>query len=335
MKPTHLERSRDLLLGCQSPLLLIHLDPDGDAIGSLLALGWALRLLGKNPTMACRDPLPAQFDYLPGFREVADRFGQGFDLLVTLDCSDVARVGEWDGLLPAPEVPLLNIDHHVTNTRFGTVNLVDETAVATAHILYRLIPLLGVEIDERIALCLLTGLITDTRGLRTSNVTSDVLRMTAELVDCGASLQLVVRNGLEKLPLNVLRLWGVALSQLQVSDGILWVKLPLAAQQAAGCTGHGGSGLSNFLISAAEANVTVVLVEREDGKVDVGFRAVPGFDVSGIALSLGGGGHALAAGCLVPGPLDEAERHVLSLLRAELARQQTVKEEDGRHPQSG
>ncbi len=335
MKPTDLDRSRDLLLGCQSPLLLTHIAPDGDAIGSLLGLGWALRVLGKQPALACRDALPAQFDYLPGFHDVTSEVGKGFDLLVTLDCSDEARIGEWDGPLPPFGVPLLNIDHHLTNTRFGTVNLVDETAVATAHILCHLIPLLGVAIDERIALCLLTGVVTDTRGFRTPNITSEVLRMAADLLDCGASLPLVIRNGLEQRSLNVLRLWGLALSQLQMSDGIVWVKLSLAAQRAAGCEGYGGSGLSNLLISAAEADVTVVLVEREDGQVEVGFRAVPGLDVSRIAFSLGGGGHALASGCLVPGPLDEAEWRVLSLLREEMAQQRRAAEGDGRHPQSG
>lgn len=335
MKPTDLARSRDLLLGCQSPLLLTHIAPDGDAIGSLLALGWALRALGKNTALACRDPLPSSLDYLPGFDDVTSEIGKDFDLLITLDCSDEARIGEWGGALPAPGVPLLNIDHHVTNTLFGTVNLVDETAVATAHLLYHLIPLLGVAIDERIALCLLTGLVTDTRGFHTSNVTSDVLRMAAELVDQGASLPLIIRNGLEQRSLNVLRLWGTALSQLQFSDGILWVKLSLAAQRAAGCEGCGGSGLSNLLIGTAEAEATVVLVEQEDGRVEIGFRAVPGFDVSGIALALGGGGHALASGCLVPGPLDEAEQRVLALLRKELAEQKQALEDDGRHPQSG
>ncbi len=333
MKPEDLAQSRDLLLSCQRPALLTHIAPDGDAIGSLLGLGWALRTLGKEPRLVCRDPLPLRFNYLPGFEDVVNTLAEASDLLVMLDCSDLGRVGELEN--PNQRLPLLNIDHHATNLLFGTVNLVDEAAVSTTHILYHLIPTLGVAVDRRIALCLLTGIVTDTRGFRTSNVTADILRIAADLVDAGASLPLATRNGLEKQSLNVLRLWGMALSQLHVSGDIVWVSLSLATQRAAGCEGYGGAGLSNLLSSTAEAVATVVLVEREDGQVEVGFRAIPGFDVSKIALALGGGGHTLASGCLVPGPLKEAEWRVLAMLQEELERQRKAAESHGWRPQPG
>ncbi len=309
-------QSRELLEGSYRPLLVTHIAPDGDAAGSLLALGWALERLGKQPLLVCSDPIPPRFGFLPGFDGVTQKPKGSFDLCVVLDCSDRARMGRMAGV---EGVPLLNIDHHVTNRRFGTVNLVDVEAVSTTHILYRLTRELGVEMDERLATCLLTGITTDTRGFRTSNVTAEVLRLAVELVEAGAPLPLIVRNGLERRSLNMLQMWGAALSRLRMEDGIIWTSVPVEVWKAAGS--NGSSGLSSLLISVAEAQVSAVFLEREDGQVEVGLRARPGFNVARVALAMGGGGHTLAAGCLVPGPLEEAQRRVLGVLREDLARQ--------------
>ena len=333
----NLDRSRDLLQGCTSPLLVTHIAPDGDAVGSLLGMGWALRGLDKNPTLVCQDPIPRRFDFLPGFERITRAVAGDFDLLISLDCSDQGRMGQV-GIEPEDGgIPLLNIDHHVTNLRFGTVNLVDATAVSTSHILYRLFRHLDLELDERIATCLLTGLVTDTRGFRTVNVTSDVLRLALELMEMGAPFFTIVSNGLERRPLVTLRLWGAALSRLETTDdGVVWADLPLSVQHAAGCDGGGTLGLSSLILTAEEARVSVIFAEQDGGRVEVGFRARPGWNVARTALALGGGGHALAAGCLVPDPLEQAERQVLAVLREDLARQQEEASPDGaRHPQSG
>jgi phosphoesterase RecJ-like protein len=330
MKLEALERSRDLLAGCSRPLLVTHIAPDGDAVGSLLGLGWALRVQGAAATLTCQDPLPIRFDFLPGFNEVTSEPEGDFDLLVSLDCSSPDRMGSIES--HTGSVPLLNIDHHVTNLDFGTVNLVDAEAVSTTHILYDLISDLGVALDERIATCLLTGLTTDTRGFRTSNVTSDVMRIALELMEAGALLPVITRNGLDRRPVGALRLWGAGLSRLKVVDGVVWASLPLEVQRAIGCEGLGDAGLTNLLLSAEEANVAVVFVETSNGQVEVGIRSVPGFDVSGIALELGGGGHPRASGCRVSGPLEEAEKRILAMLREELTRQRERKSgDDGRN----
>jgi len=316
--------------------LVTHVAPDGDAVGSLLGLGWVLWALDKEPVLACQDPLPRRFDFLPGFDEVTDRPSGHFDLLVSLDCSDPGRMGQIGAYPGVRGAPLLNIDHHLTNLEFGVANLVDVGAVSTTQVLYRFIRALGVPLDGRIATCLLTGLVTDTRGFRTSNVTADVLRVAVELMEAGAPLAVITRNGLDRRPLGALRLWGAAFSRMEVDDGVVWVGLPLAVQQAIGHDGCGDAGLANMLIGVEGMHVAVVFTEQEDGQVEVGFRAVPGFDVAGIALALGGGGHTLASGCLVPGPLEEAQQRVLTMLREDLARQRgQAPVDDGRHPQSG
>ncbi|HEY74901.1 MAG TPA: bifunctional oligoribonuclease/PAP phosphatase NrnA [Thermoflexia bacterium] len=318
----------------QRPLLVTHVAPDGDAIGSLLGLGWTLLAQGKSPTLACQDVLPRRFAFLPGFEKVVQDPPPGpYDLLIVLDCSDLDRIGQI-GEVVGRDLPLLNIDHHVTNTRFGTVDLVAEDAVSTTHLLYHLLQRLNYSLDERIATCLLTGLVTDTRGFRTANVTPEILRIAVELMEAGAPLTTITRNGLDRRPLAALRLWGAGLARLQSANGIVWTTLPVSVQQTIGHDGYGDAGLANLLISAEEAKVSVVFTEQPDGEVEVGFRATPGFDVSRIALQLGGGGHALAAGCRVPGPLEEAQRRVLALLREDLARQrQQVSPDDKRHPQ--
>lgn len=335
MRAKDLDRARDLLLGCSRPLLVTHVAPDGDAAGSLLGMGGVLQALGKEPTLVCQDPLPRRFSFLPGFETVVDRPAGPSDLRVALDCSDPGRMGEVGTYPGARNAPLLNIDHHVTNMEYGAVNLVDVCAASTTQVLYRLVLHLDVLPDERIATCLLTGLVTDTRGFRTSNVTPDVLRMAIELMEAGASLPAIARNGLDRQPLKTLRFWGAALSRLEMEDGVVWVSLPLALQSAVGHDEWGDTGLTNLLIGVEEAQVAVVLIEREGGQVEVGLRAVPGFDVAGIARALGGGGHALASGCMVPGPLEEAVRRVLRMVQEGLARQRGSADGAGRHPQSG
>ncbi|MBN1953931.1 MAG: bifunctional oligoribonuclease/PAP phosphatase NrnA [Anaerolineae bacterium] len=334
MNPEALSQSRNLLLSCTHPLLVTHIAPDGDAVGSLLGMGWALRALGKEPTLSCQDAIPQRFGFLAGTNQITSNPTGAFDLLICLDCSDPFRMGSIGDLAGVDSLPLLNVDHHVTNLQFGMVNLVDVAAVSTTHILYQLFRYLEIPIDERIAGPLLTGLVTDTRSFRTSNVTAEVLQIAIELMQAGAPLTTITFRTLDQRSLPTIKLWGIALSRLEAADGVVWTSVPIAVQRAVGLNSYASSGLSNLLIGAQEVVASAVFTEREDGQIEVGFRAVPGFDVSRIALSLGGGGHALASGCLVPGPLEEAQEQVLSLLREDVARQlEQAAAGNERHPQ--
>jgi phosphoesterase RecJ-like protein len=238
-----------------------------------------------------------------------------FDLVIALDCADRQRMGALAGIRCLQDVRLLNIDHHVTNVRFGDLNVVDDAASSTSEIVLHLLDALALPIDGAIATSLLTGIVTDTRGLRTSNVTDDTVAAVLRLMRAGADLSEVARRGLDQRPLAAMRLWGLALGALQLEDRIVWTHVTLDMQREAGYVGRGDAGLSSYLVSAEEADVAVVFVERTDGRIDVGFRAVPGFNVGRIALGFGGGGHALAAGCLLTGPRDDAEARVLRAVR--------------------
>jgi phosphoesterase RecJ-like protein len=303
--------------------------PDGDAIGSLLGLGLGLQALAKQPTLACADAPPDKFSFLPGFESIVDTIDPGsFDLVIGLDSSDPLRLGRVYKADRLAGVPLINIDHHVTNLYFGDVNLVDTGAASTAEIILTLLDHLGVSIDEDgtpnktgIASCLLTGIVTDTLSFRTSNVTPRVLKAALRLVEAGASLSQVTHFAFNQRPLNELSLLAVGLNRLQTEAGLAWSEISLADRYACGDRGNSDAGLVGMLARTKEVHMAAVFAEKENAQVEISFRADPGFDVSQLALSLGGGGHPAAAGCTIEGPLEAAKAQVLPMMRAALEQQ--------------
>jgi phosphoesterase RecJ-like protein len=285
----------------------------------------ALRRLDQSPIAVCGDPIPSRFDYIPGVETISQDAPEVFDLVVALDCSDLQRLGSLSELPHFDERPLINIDHHVTNVDFGDVNLVDPEASSTAEVLLHLLNHLQIRLDERLATSLLTGMVTDTRGFRTNNVTPRVMRAALQLMEAGASLPYISQHSLDRRPMVAIRLWGAALSHLRFREGVIWTSVSLAMRRDIGYRGNGDAGLASFLVSADEADISAVFVEQEDGRIEVGMRAAPGFDVAQLALQFGGGGHALAAGFSTAGPLESAERRVLNALQADLARQRAMR----------
>ncbi len=320
-KRATLQRASGLIRGAHRPLLVCHVAPDGDALGSLTGLNRALQQLDLSPIAACSDAVPFSFDYVPGVEAIVQDVTDPFDLVIALDCSDLRRLGSFPELPHFNQHPLINVDHHITNVGFGDVNVVDPEASSTAEVLLRLLDHLEVRLDETLATSLLIGIVTDTRGFRTSNVTPRVVEAALRLMEAGASLPYISQHGLDRRPIGVARLWGAALSCLRFEDGIIWTSIPLVMQRETGYQGSGDAGLASFLVSADEADVSVVFVEQEDGSVSVGMRAVPGFNVAQLALQFGGGGHALAAGFGIAGPLEEAQQHVLEALQPDIAHQ--------------
>jgi len=296
---------------------LSHPRPDGDTIGSALALRLALLKLGKRPLVACADPLPALYTYLPGADEVLTSLPDGFtpDLVVAVDQSNLERTGglylpQWRGV-----IPLLVIDHHKTNAGFGDVNLIDETAVATACVMTQLIAALAVPLDGPIATALLTGLLTDTRGLRTSNVTPAVLELVLTLMRAGGDYHLVTANALDAKPYPVLRLQGEALSRLRLEDGIAWTTLPVESKLRLGIEDYEDLELGNLLAQTGGAQLMAAFIEMRDGSVKVSLRARQDYDLTPIVQHYGGGGHAHAAGFSCPGPMEAVVADVLGRLR--------------------
>jgi phosphoesterase RecJ-like protein len=303
-------------------LIVSHIRPDGDAIGSVLGLGLSLELIGKQVQMVLSDGIPQTFHHLSGVEQLKQHAEGEFDLICVLDCSDMQRTGK---ALNGYSQPDINIDHHITNLEFAKVNLVDTQAVATAEILAGLIQALNLPMPPSVAAALLTGLITDTIGFRTSNVGPDSLRLAASLMEHGANLSELYRLALVTRSFEAARFWGSGLSTLEKEDRMVWATLSLADRKAVGYPGRDDADLVTVLASIEGADVALIFIEQPDNHVKVSWRAQPGFDVSQIALRFGGGGHPPASGADIPGELAEVKASVLaatrSLLFAELAHQ--------------
>jgi len=304
-------------------LLITHIDPDGDAIGSLLGLGLALEKKGKRVVMACDDPVPSRFAYLPGSQRVTPSPYGSFDLIIALDASDRNRLGKAYAEELYASIPLVNIDHHITNLHFGTINWVDPKAAATAEMVLELVEALEIPLDVQIATCLLHGIISDTRGFRTPNTTPEVLEATVKLQKAGAPLVEVMEHIFNRRPLNVLRLWGKVLNNVRMEGRIIWAEIPRSLVEELGLESNSDYGLVNVMVGVNEADVAVIFTEKPNGDIDVGMRSIPGIDVSQVAVSLGGGGHPQAAGCRLRGRMPEVREKVLKRLAEFLDKHKT------------
>jgi phosphoesterase RecJ-like protein len=306
-------------------LVITHIGPDGDAFGSLTAIGQALAQWGKQATLVCDDPIPGRFRYLPLAEAVKTTAGGGaayYDLVIAVDCGDEKRMGQVYANLPAPLPFLINIDHHITNTYFGNINFVNPEATSSAEMLYLLFREWDVIITADIALSLLTGLVTDTLGFRTMGVSARTLRIGSELMDAGADLNLVTTQGLKLKPMSTLRLWQAGLNKMKLERGLIWASLSREELKALGHTSSSSGGLVNLMSDVDQAAISAVLLEMPDGTIQVGFRCHPPYSVSELALNLGGGGHPLAAGCNLPGPLAAAELLVVKMSKEAISQQQ-------------
>ena len=318
------EAIRQALVRANHILVITHINPDGDAFGSLTATGLALRQMGKQVRLVCDDRVPERFRFLPLADQVhwAPAIDVHYDLIVAVDCGDEQRMGRAFADLPKPRPDVINVDHHITNTEFGAINLIDPQAASTTEILYGLFAELGLTLTADIALSLLTGLVTDTLGFRTVGVTARTLEIAGALIKAGADLSLVTMQALSLKPLTTLLLWQIGLNNMKLEDGLIWTSISYSEQEAVEYISSGTAGLVNLLADVEEAAMSAVLVETSDGAVRVGFRCRPPYSVAELALNLGGGGHPLAAGCTLEGPLAKAEELVVQLSKEEIRQQE-------------
>ncbi len=290
-----------------------HVRPDGDAIGSLLGLGLALIDAGKTVEMILVDGAPSSFKFLEGSELVKKEPTGGHDTFITVDCADFKRTGKIFENFGQPDI---NIDHHKTNEKFGKLNLIEAEEVATAAILTNHLPGWGLKITKPIATALLTGILTDTLGFRTSNVTPEALRQSAQLMEAGVDLPEIYMQSLVRKSFPAAKYWGAGLSSLESKDGIVWGTLTLADRKSSGYGGNDDADLIN-MISAIDGNkVGMVFVQQTDNKVKISWRALqPGIDVSPIAKHFNGGGHAAAAGADIEGSLEDIQKEALQITK--------------------
>ncbi|HZY46121.1 MAG TPA: bifunctional oligoribonuclease/PAP phosphatase NrnA [Anaerolineae bacterium] len=309
----------DAIRHAQTILLITHLAPDSDAIGSLLGLTHALRSIGKSIVPSCADQIFDRFNLLPGSQDIVQQTSGSFELIIALDCADASRMGNIWAKLNDPKMPLINIDHHITNTQFGSINWVDPQATATSEIILTLIDQLNIQVTREISTCLLYGIVGDTLGFRTPHTTPRSLEYSMRLMQAGAVLSEIMEQQFNRRSLALIKLWGKALNNLQIKDRIAFTTISKAMRTSVSMSGSSDISLSSFLISANEADRAAVLVETDDGQIDLSLRAKSGHDVAKAALALGGGGHPLAAGATIDGPMDVAVKRVIEALKANAA----------------
>lgn len=305
----------------RSVLVLTHVGPDGDAIGSLLGLAHALRSTGRDALCAVDEGVPAELTFLPGAEAVLPALdGVHADLVIAVDCGDEPRMGKVGQVARQSGLPLINLDHHRTNTLFGDANLVDLDTVAAAEGVLDWLDYLHIAPDQTVAYCLLTGLVSDTLGFRTDNVTVATLGKAQRLMGLGASLSEIVQRTVSRRSFAGLRLWSVVLPGVRLEDGVIWAVIRRAMFEQAAYPGHDDDGLVGTLVQVDGACISAVFKEKPDGDIEIGFRAVPGFDTANVALALGGGGHKLASGATVRAPLESLVPRVIALLKDEVRR---------------
>jgi phosphoesterase RecJ-like protein len=305
---------KQLLHDASKVLVVSHIRPDGDAVGSLLGMGLALKDQGKEVQMVLSDGVPSVFRHLPGTDLVRHHAHSEYDFSITLDCSDILRTGE---SLQGRQ-PDLNIDHHVTNLNFAKVNFVMPEAVATSAILAEFMESWGLVITEDIAKVLLSGIVSDTIGFRTPNVTPHTMRLAADLMEHGPNLSDLYTRALIRRSFEAAHYWGYGLLNLKREGRLVWAALSLKNREDAGYPGKDDADLINVISNLDGVDISVLFVEQSQGKVKVSWRGQPGYDVAQLALSFGGGGHPAAAGAELEGLISDVEEKVLTATKSVL-----------------
>jgi phosphoesterase RecJ-like protein len=296
-------------------LISVHVNPDGDALGSQLALMLALEKLNKTVVMHNLDAVPEIYRFLPHADEIrTGPSGSGkYDAFVVLD-SDPPRTGLFGDTCPADT--LINIDHHVTNGSPWLHTWLDPTASATGEMIYKLIMRLGVAIDRDIALCLYTAIFTDTGSFRYTNTTPESMRISATLLEAGADPWLVTENVYESFAYRRLKLLGAVLSGMERSrDGrIAWVFVTDELYRQTDTTSEDTDNFVNFVRSIKGVEVAVLFRQIGAKRFKISLRSKGRVDLSGLARSFGGGGHKNAAGGVLDGTTEEVKNRVISEL---------------------
>jgi phosphoesterase RecJ-like protein len=305
--------AQDIVIAC-------HINPDGDALGSMIGLGLGLEHLGKKVTLLSSDGVPDLLRFLPASERVEQTTERrDFDLAIVVDSGDITRVGRnQDTVQACPKV--IDIDHHVTAGAFGDVRLLDEKAAATGEIIYDLLIALGIQVDQPIAQNLLCGLLTDTGSFRYLNVTPRTMAIAGELIGCGANPNEIAENVFENKTYAAQKLLGRALESLRRSeDGrAVWASVSQADFLEFQAGDEATEGIVNAVRAVQGNEVAMLFREMPSGKIRVSIRARPPHDVSVIANRFGGGGHRLASGCTLEGPLPLAIDNLVAAVMAAL-----------------
>jgi bifunctional oligoribonuclease and PAP phosphatase NrnA len=313
---------RETLDSATRVVAVSHANPDADAVCSLLAIRLAFASPDRSVTIALGPgQIPPNLAFLEGLgliRPLVEIDASQFDRVIYLDCADEARVDDpstdFHGTIPAG-TPVINIDHHVTNTRFGSIDLIDPDAAATCEILALLFEDMGITLTPVVATALLTGVQGDTLGLRTPSTTSRTLLVSSHLVAAGADLDTIVDQLFRLRPFTTLKLWGAAFSRAELIDGLVWTEVTPDMLRETGASAAEAEGIVNYLAGTMTARVAALLYRERDGW-RVSLRSLADdVNVATLASEYGGGGHSRAAGLRLSGDLPERDAFLRDLTK--------------------
>jgi phosphoesterase RecJ-like protein len=300
-----------------------HINADGDGCGSEAALSRLLESLGMKPRIVNPTPWPESFAFLLD-RGVVDRSQdgvaglRGLDLLIVLDISDVKRLGALADTVRRLTIPKIVIDHHIPSDEPpSTLMLTDTSACATGELIYDIAITLGLEITPEIASALYVAMLTDTGGFRFSNTSARCLAVAGQLVAMGVEPEEMYRRMYASHPIGRLHLLRDALATLEVDPayGISWISVAAGAAEEYGLKSEDLEGIAEHPRSVGGTRLAIFFRDLGHGKIKVSFRSTGAVNVNDFARTFGGGGHARAAGALIPGTLEEVKRDVISAAR--------------------
>jgi phosphoesterase RecJ-like protein len=308
-------------------LLVSHTNPDGDAIGSLIAMGLALDALHKKTALYNESPIPAVYRFLPAINRISGKLNatEPYDAAIILDCGDLTRVGKAVSILN--RIPLIiNVDHHTTNTGFGDFQRIDTRACATAEIIYYLIKEMAVPIDMAIATSLYTGILTDTGSFRFSNTNKAAFSICEEMVALGVEPYKVAQHVFGTYSLGRIKLLNLAIDSIEISSNgkLSMMILTRDMLDETGTQPEDIDGFINYAKRIEDVKVAALIHELRDGKnrlkhpnqYHVSLRSDGSVDVAAIATAFGGGGHCSAAGFSIQAPLADIKSELLGIADA-------------------
>lgn len=309
---------RDAILKRQRFVLTSHARPDGDALGSQMAMALALRQLGKQATLVDRDPVPPQFQTFPGVADihVSPTVEGDFDAAIVMECGDLSRTGV-DGF---EKYFIINIDHHPGNTLYGALNWFDDGAAACGELVFELIDALGVTLTPEIATHIYITVLTDTGGFHFSHITPRTFEICRRCVEAGAQPEAIARAIYDSSTMGRLRLMGAVLHDLEFEAGgrAVVANLSLQLLKQTGATHDDSEGLINIPLSVKEILAVAFFKEVTPNCYRISMRSKGAVDVNRVAALFGGGGHRNAAGCSLEGPYPDVRRRLVAELQRAL-----------------
>lgn len=306
------------LMGSDSIGIATHIQPDGDALGSSLALGLALEELGKDVTIIRNDPLPAKYSFLPGthlMRDCSELTGP-WEILAVLDCADLERLG--DVILHYRKAgTVLNIDHHISNTMFGNLNMVDTNAAATGELIYRMIKLMGIDLNLNISQCIFTAIAADTGCFKYDNTTPITHGIAGDLISIGIKSNWICKQIFSLRTLKQTKILGRAIDSIRLyHEGQTAIMTVTGSMlQETGCTGEDLEGIIEFARDIEGVEVAALLKETKEGEIKISLRSNEYADTVAIVKPFDGGGHKKASGCIIYGSLEDAVKMLLGEIK--------------------